>query len=360
MSRVAIAILSTENLLHNLEVIKKEAPNCEVIAMIKANAYGHGLRSVAIRLDGKVASFGVASVDEALALRKVNVKAPITLMSGAFEPDDILISACQDFHLIFHEYQQIEWLESLKLPKPVKIWLKIDTGMGRLGFNLEDAKKAYESLSNNPQVIQPIGILSHLACSEDKDNALNFIQVNHFKNFCDNLPGLKSLANSGAIFNFKDSLYNVVRPGITLYGISPLQEKSAAELGLKPVMTLQTKLVKVSSFKKGSKIGYGSRFTCPEDMPIGVIAMGYGDGYPRTAQDGTPVLVNSKKCQIVGRVSMDMAMIDLRNCPEAKLGDNVVLWGDGLPIETVAKHTAHIPYDLICGVQQRVKFYWTI
>ena len=360
MARVAIAILSTENLLHNLEVIKKQAKECEVIAMIKANGYGHGLRSIAVRLDGKVSSFGVASVDEALALRKVNVKAPITLMSGAFEADDLLIASCQNFHLVFHEIQQIEWLDHIKLPKPIKIWLKIDTGMGRLGFNLEKARKVHNVLSKNPQVIQPIGIISHLACSEEKDNSLNQEQINNFKNFVADLPGPKSLANSGAIFNFEDALYDAVRPGISLYGISPLPNKSASDLELKPVMTLQTKLVAVSNFKKGRRIGYGARFTCPEDMPIGVIAMGYGDGYPRTARDGTPVLVNNKKCQIVGRISMDMGTIDLRNCSDAKVGDPVTLWGNGLPIEEVAQYTDNIPYDLICGIQQRVKFYWTL
>ena len=257
MARVAIAILSTENLLHNLEVIKKQAQGREVIAMIKANAYGHGLRSVAMRLDGKVASFGVASVDEALALRKVNVKSPITLMSGAFEPDDLLIASCQNFHLIFHEKQQIDWLNNIKLPKPIKVWLKIDTGMGRLGFETEEAQEIYELLSKNPQVIQPIGVMSHLACSEEKDHSLNQIQINSFRNFVAKFSGPKSLANSGAIYNFVDELYDVVRPGISLYGISPIPNKSAADLGLKPVMTLQTKLVKVSHFKKDKKIGYG-------------------------------------------------------------------------------------------------------
>lgn len=359
MARDATATLSTENLLHNLEIIKEQAQDREVIAMIKANAYGHGLRSVAMRLDGKINSFGVASIDEALDLRQVNIKAPITLMSGAFEPDDLRISSQQNFHLIFHEKQQLQWLESTKLANPIKIWLKIDTGMGRLGFNLEEAKKVYNMLSNNPQVIQPIGIISHLSCAEEKDHPLNQIQFKAFREFTKELPGPKSIANSATIFNFENDLYDMVRPGLSLYGVSPLPLKSAASLNLKPVMTLQTKLVKISHFKKNQTIGYGARFTCPEDMPIGVIAMGYGDGYPRTAKDGTPVLVNNKKCQIIGRVSMDMATIDLRNCPDAKLEDPVILWGDKLPIEEVALHTDHIPYDLICGVQQRVKFFWT-
>lgn len=359
MARTAIATLSTENLLHNLEVIKRKAA-VPVMAMIKANGYGHGLRSVAMRLDGKVESFGVASVDEALALRKVNIKSPITLMSGAFEKDDILVSACQNFHLIFHDFKQIEWLNSINLPNPIKIWLKVDTGMGRLGFNLDNAKKAYFMLKDNPQVIQPIGIISHLACSEEKNHPLNEIQINNFREFIKDIPGPKSLLNSGGIFNFPDETYNLVRPGITLYGISPFKDISAKELGLKPVMTLQTQLVKVDIHKAGSYVGYGGRFVCPEDMPVGVIAMGYGDGYTRTAKDGTPVLVNNTRCSIVGRVSMDMAMIDLRNCKNAQVGDPVILWGDKLPIEEVALHTDNIAYDLICGVQQRVKFYWTM
>ena len=360
MARVATAILSTENLLHNLEVIRKQSSGREIIAMIKANAYGHGLRSVAMRLDGKVSSFGVASVDEALALRKVGVKSPVTLMSGAFEVEDLLIASEHNFHLIFHEQQQIDWLNRSKLLKPIKIWLKIDTGMGRLGFNLAQAKEAYKALSDNSQIVQPIGIMSHLACAEESEHLLNKDQIKEFKNFVKDLPGPKSLANSAAIFNFTDDLYDVVRPGLSLYGISPIPNKTSKELNLKPVMTLQTKLVSVSKFKKDDHIGYGGRFICPEDMHIGVIAMGYGDGYPRTVKNGTPVLVNNKKCKIAGRVSMDMAMIDLRNFPSSQVGDPVVLWGDGLPLEEIAPHTHNVPYDIICGVQQRVKFHWTI
>lgn len=360
MSRLAIATLSTENLLHNLGIIQNQAPGCKIIAMIKANGYGHGLRSVALRLDGKIYSLGVASVDEALALRKVNVKMPITLMSGAFEADDLFVASCQNFHLIFHEESQIDWLNNLKLPNPLNIWLKIDTGMGRLGFNLDEAKDAYNILSKHPQIVQPIGIMSHFACADEPENLYNQEQMDNFKAFVSNLPGLKSLANSAAIFSFQDSLYDVVRPGISIYGISPLKDKTASDLGLKPVMTLQTRLVSISHVKKGSRIGYGARYICPENMKIGVIAMGYGDGYPRTARDGTPILVNNTRCQLVGRVSMDMAMIDLRNCKDAKVGDPVILWGDGLPIEEVAIHTDNIPYDIICGVQPRVKFYWTL
>ncbi len=359
MARLAIANLSKENLLHNLEVIRNKSLNRKIMAMIKANAYGHGLRSVALRLDGKVYSFGVASVDEALALRNVGIKGPITLMSGAFEPEDIAIAAREDFHLIFHDNHQLTWLQEAQVTKPLTIWLKVNTGMGRLGFSIENAKAAYHMLSNNPKVAQPIGIMSHMACADDPIHPMNQIQLDNFKNFTADLDNIKSLCNSAGIFIFEDDLYDVVRPGISLYGISPIIGRSASELNLKPVMTLQAKLISTYIAKQGDSIGYGSRFTCLKDMLIGVISMGYGDGYPRSAEDGTPVLVNNIRCQLVGRVSMDMMTIDLSNCPNAKVGDPVILWGDGLPIEEVATYTKNIPYDIICGVQQRVKFYWT-
>lgn len=359
MGRLAIATLSKQNLLDNFKLLRAKAGGRDVMAMIKANGYGHGLRSTALNLDEHVYSFGVASVDEALALRKVGIKKPITLMSGAFEPEDIPLAAENNFQLIFHEKIQLDWLDNADIVSPVKIWMKIDTGMGRLGFKLNQAQAIYESLKNHPKVIQPIGIISHIACADDPINPLNQIQIDNFSQFVKDKEGPKSLVNSAGIFSFADDLYDVVRPGIALYGISPLLGKTASELGLKPVMTLQTKLVAVSNYKKGNSVGYGSRFICPEDMQIGVIAMGYGDGYPRSAIDGTPVLVNGKRCKLVGRVSMDMLTIDLRDCPEAKVGDPVILWGEGLALEEVANYTSNIPYDIICGIQHRVKFYWS-
>jgi len=359
MGRLAIATLSTENLLHNLEILKNKAADKKIMAMIKANGYGHGLRSTALRLDGKIYSFGVASIDEALALRKVGIKSPITLMSGAFEAEDISISSEQKFQLIFHEKNQIDWLNQANISSPLKIWLKINTGMNRLGFSLEEAKDIYQILSESSKVVNPIGIISHMACADEPINPMNQKQLDRFKDFVQDLPGPKSLCNSASIFSFENDLYDVVRPGLALYGLSPITGRSSEELGLKPVMTLKTKIVAISEAKAGSSIGYGSRSTCNVDTPIGVIAMGYGDGYPRTARDETPVLVNGVRCHIIGRISMDMATIDLSNHPNAKVGDTVTLWGDDLPIEEVALHTDNIPYDIICAVQQRVKFYWS-
>lgn len=360
MSRSAIAILSTENLQHNLQTLQSKAPDTEVIAMVKANAYGHGLRSVSLRLQNHIASLGVASIDEAQALRKAGVKCPITLCEGVFEPDELLAASCQRFHVVFHEENQIQWLESISLPLPLKAWLKVDTGMGRLGFTIDQAESAYQRLLQNPFIEKPLGIMSHLACSEIIDHPSNELQREAFSTFIKDKPGPKSFLNSGGIFNFPQDRFQTIRPGLALYGVSPLPGQTGLDLNLKPVMTLQTRLIAVKIHKKGSTIGYGARYECEEDMPVGVIAMGYGDGYPRTAQDGTPILVNGKRCQIVGRVSMDMATIDLRACPDAKVGDPVILWGEGLPIEEVATHTQNIPYDILTGIQSRVVFHWTM
>lgn len=360
MSRAALAILSTENLLHNLNVIKNHAPNSHVIAMIKANGYGHGLRSTALRLEKHVYSFGVASIDEAIALRKVNIKIPITLMEGVFEPNELLIAACENFHVVFHEQTQLEWLKTSSLPCSLTAWLKVDTGMGRLGFSPTHAQHAYAQLSNHPQIKQPLGIMSHFACADDVDHPLNQQQINTFTQFIEGKPGIKSFCNSAAIFSFGDHQYDVVRPGLALYGVSPMPNLSTVDLNLKPVMTLQTRLMAVRNVPQHATLGYGARFVCPKNMLVGVIAMGYGDGYPRTARDGTPILVNGVRCPLVGRVSMDMITVDLNACPDAKVDDPVVLWGNGLPIEEVSQYTDQCPYDMLTAVQSRVRFHWTL
>lgn len=357
MPRFAIAKLSTNNLLHNLSVIKKKANHCRVIAMIKANAYGHGLRSTAKILEAEVDSLGVASIDEAKALREIGIKIPIILMSGAFEIDDLIEAAIYNFQPVFHNFIQINWLKQLKLNQQLNIWLKIDTGMHRLGYDMADFEHVYEILSSNSQ-LNIVGIMSHLACADNYSHPLNHLQLNNFRSLIESKKNLKSIANSAAIFNFSNQLYDVVRPGLALYGISPIKNKTACELDLKPVMTLQTRLTSVRMIKADEAVGYNSIFIAKESMLIGVAAIGYGDGYPRTARNGTPVIVNGFKCQIIGQVSMDMIMIDLNNAVDPKIGDLVTLWGEGLPIEEVASCTNNIAYDLLCGVQHRVRFNW--
>lgn len=361
MSRTAVAILSTENLLNNLKVIKEKAPQSKIIGMVKANAYGHGLRSVSARLEKHVDMLGVASIDEALALRKIGIQIPIVLAEGVFEPNELLVASTEGFHVVFHEEVQLQWLANLSCPLPIQAWLKIDSGMGRLGFNIDKAPAFYKQLSKSRQIAHPIRIMSHLACADDSKNPLNQKQIEAFNSFIKNISGVGeySLCNSAGVFQYPGSHHNYVRPGIALYGASPILGKSAAELNLKPVMTLQTSLIGIKDMTKGAPIGYGARYQCPQDMRVGIVAFGYGDGYPRSARDGTPILVNNIRCELVGRVSMDMIAVDLTSCPNAKVGDPVILWGNGLPIEEVASFTDNVSYDLLTGVQNRVKFHWT-
>lgn len=358
MGRTAIALLNTEHLLHNLSIIRSYAPQCGVIAMVKANAYGHGLRSTALRLDSHINSFGVASIDEALALRKVGIKAPITLMEGVFEAAELATAAAEHFSVVFHNEQQVAWLEKAQLPEAVFAWLKVDTGMGRLGFKSSEVEKITKRLLACT-INKPLGLMSHLSCADEREHNYNYRQIENFKNIARNFEGPKSLVNSAALFNFPEYAYDIIRPGLALYGISPLKNTLGSDLKLKAVMTLKTSLIAVRHEKKDSLIGYGGTYRCERDMPIGIMAMGYGDGYPQNNPHNTPVLVNDTRCNLVGRVSMDMAAIDLSACPDARIGDPVTLWGAQLPLEEVASYTKRTVYDLLCSVQSRVKFNWT-
>ena len=376
--RSTVAHLSTENLLHNLKIIKQTAPNSKVIGMVKANAYGHGLRSIAKRLQNSIDFLGVAAIDEALQLRKAGVTTPVVLMEGVFEPEEVIIAASENFSIVFHNQQQLDWLNECSanflIKQPINAWIKIDTGMSRLGFDLLDAKNAYQNLLTNTHIVNPVGVMSHFACADNKSHPLNFQQIKNFNNLLQSLKNvknintkdksikdsfIKSFCNSAAIFNFSSEHYDVVRPGLALYGVSPILNQSARDLNLKPVMTLQTKIIAIKNLLKDSFVGYGARFRCHRDMTVAVIAIGYGDGYPRTAIDGTPVIINKKLCQIIGAVSMDMAVVDLANCNDAKIGDPVILWGDDLPIEEIAGFTQNSVYDLLTAVQNRVKFIWS-
>jgi alanine racemase len=360
MSRAALAILSTENLISNINQIKKNAPKSAVMAMVKANAFGHGLRSTSMRIERHVDNLGVAAIEEAIALRKVGIKCPITLIEGVFEPDELLIASCQKFDVVFHAFEQIKWLQDTKIPLPIKAWIKVDSGMGRLGFAVNDATQALQMLSNSKNIYPEIGLLSHLACADDTNHELNNNQLKIFSDLAKSWQGPKSLANSAAIFSNTQNHFDVIRPGLCLYGASPIKGKSALELGLKPVMTLQTRLTAVRNFPKNSTIGYGATYVCAKDTTIGIIAIGYGDGYSRALPTGTPVLVNNSKCSTIGRISMDMTAIDLTNCPNSKIGDPVILWGEGLPVEDVIKNTNIISHELLSAVQSRVKFNWTL
>ena len=358
--RKTIAILSSENLVHNINKIKDLSHNKSIMAIVKANAYGHGIRSTALRIEKHVDSLGVASIEEGLALRKVGIKIPIVLMEGVFEPDELLIASCQNFQVVFHHPIQFNWLKGMSIPLPLSAWIKVDTSLGRLGFSIHGAHHALNVLRNCKHIKQPIGLMSQPFCANSPENCLNETQSKLFNELAQKWEGSKSIANSATAFAFPESHYDVIRPGLFLYGVSPFKGIKASDYGLKPVMTLQTRLISVKKREALTFIGYGATHELKKPTEIGIIAIGYGDGYLRALPPKTPVLVNGKRCHLVGRISMDMAAIDLTPCNGAAVGDSVVLWGDGLPIEEVIEGSSLIPNELLTGVQSRVKFHWTM
>ena len=322
--------------------------------MVKSNGYGHGLVEVAHALPHADA-FGVARLKEALQLRAGGVVQPIVLMPGFLEADQLPIIGANSFQVVLHQPYQLDMLENITLSKPIDVWLKIDTGMGRLGFTVDEAVIALKRLQQNKNVDE-LRFMTHFACVDEPSHPTNELQLERLDQALKILPGEWSCAKSGAILGYPQTHHEWVRPGLMLYGVSPLTHKTTSQVNLKPVMTLLAPIISIRELAKGEPVGYGSTFICPENMRVGVIGVGYGDGYPRQTKAGTPVLVDGKPAPRIGRVCMDMMMIDLRDHPDVKVGEPAVLWGSGLPAEDVAKNADTIAYDLFCSVTKRVKF----
>lgn len=320
------------------------------MAIIKANGYGHGLVWTARTLR-EADAFGVASVEDAVALRDAGIKQPILLLEGFFYPNEL--PALQRYKLdsVVHHEQQVEALEQLKPAGTIDLWVKVDTGMHRLGISPESVPGVVQRL-RACATAGTIRLLSHFPSADNPSDACTPVQIQKLESLEANLE--RSLANSAGIVHWPASHLDWVRPGIMLYGASPMIGMSAAKLDLKAVMTLRSELIAVNARRKGDTVGYGGDWACPEDMPVGVVAIGYGDGYPRHVPSGTPVLVNGVRVPLIGRVSMDMATVDLRSQPKAQPGDPVVLWGEGLPVEEIAAQSGTISYDLLCRVTARV------
>ncbi len=275
-------------------------------------------------------------------------------MEGLFDAEELQRAVSHHFTVVVHHVSQIDMLEKNPHLAPLAIWLKIDTGMHRLGFQPDGVKEAYARLANCSSVKKPIGLMTHFAESDSVDRASTLQQIELFNQVTTGLPGPRSLANSGGIIAWPSAHADWVRPGIMLYGASPLASHRGVEHHLQPVMSLSSELIAIHDLAKGAKVGYGSTWVCPEDMRIGIVGIGYGDGYPRHAQNGTPVLVNNRPCSLAGRVSMDMIAVDLRTQPEANVGDPVLLWGPGLPVEVVAEYSGTSCYELLTRITQRV------
>jgi len=350
MSRPLIARIHPAALQNNLAVARRHAGGARIMAVVKANGYGHGLRRVARALwnaDG----FAVLSLEEAISLRDLGWDKPILLLEGMFDVTELAECIAQRVTLVVHHAEQIAMLEHAHAASPLPVFLKLNSGMNRLGFKPQDFHAALARLAASPGVGE-ITLMSHFATADEAlgvSDQLEIIQAA----FAD-LDHRVSLANSAALLRYRATRRDWVRPGIMLYGASPFAEEDAHALDLQPAMTLSSRIIAVQTLAPGQAVGYGASYIADRPMRVGVVACGYADGYPRHAGTGTPILVNGQLTRTLGRVSMDMLCADLTGIPGAAVGAPVVLWGGGLPVEAVAAAAGTISYELLCAVAQRV------
>ncbi len=357
MSRTTVATIHLGALRHNLARIRELAAPAKVMAVVKADAYGHGLERVARALDGAADAFAVASLGDGLRLRAAGHRQRIVVLSGPDQAGDIAEMQRLGLDAAIHHESQLYWLsEASPTRGRLRVWLKVDSGMHRLGFAPERAATVHAQLATMPGIDPDIGLMTHFAESEVFDGERTRLQIERFRDATRGLSGPRSLSNSAGVLGWPDARADWVRTGGLLYGLSVVDGKSGADFGFRPAMTLSTRLIAINTIQRGERIGYNGLWECPEDMPVGVAAVGYGDGYPRSAVAGTPVLIGNRRVPLIGRVSMDLITLDLREAPEAKVGDRVVLWGPELPVEWVATQAGTISYDLTCGMTRRVLF----
>ena len=352
MTRLARATVDLGALRYNLAVARQSAPQARVLAVLKANAYGHGLLRVASAL-ARADAFAVSCLEEAEQLRAAGYRHRIVLLAGYFDENELPLFDRLALDPVIHADWQLPLLERQRLRRPLDVWLKVDTGMHRLGFAAGRLRQVYERLRAMPCVAS-IRFMTHLARADDRRDPTTWVQLEAFATACLGLPGERSIANSAATLGWPQTHAQWVRPGIMLYGCSPfLDDLECADL--QTVQTLEARLIAINYLRQGDLVGYGGIYACPEPMPVGVVSIGYGDGYPRHAPSGTPLLVAGRKAMLVGRVSMDMLSVDLRSVPNARVGDSVVLWGSGLPVKHVAEHCGTIAYELLCKITSRVQ-----
>ncbi len=338
----------------NLETIRRLAPASRVMAVVKANAYGHGLVAVARALQSADA-LAVARLGEALTLREAGIKSPILLLEGVLDGEQLAAAAAADLEIVVHCAEQVQLLRDAPPGVRFKIWLKLDSGMNRLGFKGEAFLAAHAAMCALPCVQQPCNLCTHLSSADAPESPTTAEQLMVFEAATRSLPGARSLVNSAGLLGFPDSQADWVRPGLVLYGISPFRGTSGAEHGVRPVMTLRSRVIALKDLAAGEQVGYGGDWTATRPTRLAIASVGYGDGYPRGAASGTPLLVNGERAGLAGRVSMDMLAIDVTDVQNpVKLGDPVVLWGDGLPVEEIALWAETIPYTLVCGISRRV------
>ena len=352
MTRPLVAQVDLAALKANVTRVRQYAPAAKVLAVVKANAYGHGLERVLPALDG-VDGLALLELDAALRLRERGYTRPVVLLEGCFEASEVPEVAAQSIEAVVHSRRQIAMLREARPARRVAVHVKINTGMNRLGFAPAEARAVCDELAALPMV-EIRTVMTHFA-SADEEGGLA-APLARFAEACRGLAWPRSLANSAGIVRYREVGGDWVRPGIMLYGATPFARRSAESLGLAPVMTLRSRLIAVQTVAAGESVGYGAAFTAREPTRIGIIACGYADGYPRHAPNGTPVLVSGRRTGTAGRVSMDMLAVDLAGIPAADVGSEVVLWGEGLSVDEVAASAGTVGYELLCAVASRVAF----
>jgi len=351
MSRPTLATIHSGALRHNLGVVRRHAPHSRVFAVVKANAYGHGLACAARTLrdaDG----YALVELGAALELRQSGYRQPILLLEGFFEPRELAEITAHHLAAVVHSREQLAMLGELPAGAGLEVYLKLNTGMNRLGFAPAEFGAVLAALKSNAGVGR-ITLMTHFA-SADEVRGVTW-QMDIFERVTGGVSLPKSLANSAAIMRYPETQADWVRPGIMLYGCSPFPEQTGAEIGIRPAMTLESQVIAVQTLKKGETVGYGGVFAAGRNTRVGVVACGYADGYPRHAPTGTPIMVEGRMTRTVGRVSMDMLCADLTDIPEARVGSRVVLWGEEVPVEHVAAAAGTVGYELLCGLAPRVR-----
>ena len=349
----AEVIIDVAALRHNLMRVRQLAPGSQIMAMVKGNAYGHGMSTVASYLRD-VDYFGVACIEAAIALRTSGVLQPIVLIGGFEDLDELQSLLDFNIQLVIYQWQQIDLLRKAKLNEPITVWVKVDTGMRRLGFSEEYISQVVAALREIPKV-EVVNWITHFACADKPNDDIVYQQKEKFFALTDTKKGRRSAANSAAIIQYTDTHLDVVRPGLMLYGVSPRMGGSAETDGLKPVMTFQARIMELHHVREGEFVGYNAEWRAKRPSRIAVVAAGYGDGYPQTTKSGVPVLIHGKEAPVVGRVSMDSLTIDVTDLDTVAVNDKVILWGKGLSVEKVAKIMGVSPYGLLTGVTARPK-----
>jgi alanine racemase len=356
MSRPVLAQINLAALRKNLRVAREKTAGAQLLAVVKANAYGHGLLRVLPALSD-ADGLALLELDAAVSLREHHYARRILLLEGFFGADELPEIALRRLAVVVHHTEQVRMLETTPLSRPLEVFIKINTGMNRLGFKPSEVRDVADRLSASPGVAA-LRLMTHFARSEEEDGLREQMQA--LDEASNGLPPYpRSMANSAGVVRFSEVGGDYVRPGIMLYGSSPFPYDTAEMLGLSPVMTLRSQLIAVQDLKANASVGYGGGYTAARAHRIGVIACGYADGYPRHAPNGTPVLVCGRKVRTAGRVSMDMMTVDLSDAPEARVGSPVVLWGDELSVDDVAAAASTVGYQLLCAVSPRVPFVTT-